>query len=59
MSVSRTTLAIPMEFREKLNEHRGENDMERLKRWAAEYEGNDLETVVTEERVREIVEEMM
>jgi DNA polymerase III delta prime subunit len=37
--MERTTLAVPVKFREMLNEnYDGENDLERLKLWANEYE---------------------
>jgi len=55
----RTTLGITQEFKDKIKEYPGQNDEQRLKHWAADFEDNDLKAVMTEERVRKIVKEKL
>lgn len=55
--VGRTTLSVPKEFREKIMEYEGDNDLQRLKKWADEYD--KPRTIKTEEDAREVVKEVM
>jgi hypothetical protein len=59
--MERTTLAVPVKFREMLNEkYDGKNDLERLKEWAREYEVSEEHQDVPELakiRVENMIEE--
>ncbi len=61
ITMERTTLAVPQSFREMLNEnYDGENDLERLKLWAREYEVSEEHGDVPEHmkiKVENMIEE--
>lgn len=55
--MERTTLTIPKEFRETLNQYKGQNDMERLKKWSKNQKP-EKQRINTEQEIKEICKEV-